>query len=86
MVPFWIPILIRHIIFRVPKKGTKILTSAHLLEYLAGSSSPAGQRLGSRGLRLRFRIGCWGFRRGCGVERWGLPGLLRTGVEAHRRL
>ena len=27
MVPFWIPIIIRHLIFRLPKKGTIILTT-----------------------------------------------------------
>ena len=30
MVPFWIPIIIRPLIFRVPKKGTIILTTTHL--------------------------------------------------------
>ena len=25
MVPFWIPIIIRHLIFRVPNKGTIVL-------------------------------------------------------------
>ena len=29
LVPFWIPIL-RHLIFRVPKKGTIILTTTHI--------------------------------------------------------
>ena len=29
MVKFWIPIIIRHLIFRVPKKGTIILTTTH---------------------------------------------------------
>ena len=32
MVPFWIPIIIRHLILiRVPKKGTIILTTTHML-------------------------------------------------------
>ena len=41
MVPFWIPIIIRHLIFRVPQKGTIILTTTHLLiaEIQAGSCS-----------------------------------------------
>ena len=30
MVPFWVPIIIRHLIFRVPKKGTIIFTTTHL--------------------------------------------------------
>ena len=30
VVPFWIPIIIRHLIFRVPKKGTIILTITHM--------------------------------------------------------
>ena len=31
MVPFWVPIIIRHLICRVPKKGTIILTTTHIL-------------------------------------------------------
>ena len=30
MVPFWVPIIIRHLIFRVPKKGFIILTTTHI--------------------------------------------------------
>ena len=30
MVPFWIPIIRRHLIFRVPKNGTMILTTTHM--------------------------------------------------------
>ena len=30
-VPFWVPIIIRHLLFRVPKKGTIILTTTHIL-------------------------------------------------------
>ena len=30
MVPSWIPIIIRHLLFRVPKKGTIILATTHL--------------------------------------------------------
>ena len=30
MVPFWIPIIIRHLICRVPKNGTLILTTTHV--------------------------------------------------------
>ena len=30
MAPFWVPIIIRHLLFRVPKKGTIILTTTHL--------------------------------------------------------
>ena len=32
MVPFWFPIIIRHLIFRVPKKGIIILTTTHISE------------------------------------------------------
>ena len=35
MVPFWIPIIVRPLIFRVPKKGTIILTTTHI-----GGSNP----------------------------------------------
>ena len=31
MVPFWIAIIIRHLIFRVPKKGTIVLATTHVL-------------------------------------------------------
>ena len=34
MAPFWIPIIIRPLIFRVPQKGTIILTTNHLNYYL----------------------------------------------------
>ena len=37
MVPFWVPMIIRHLIFRVPRKGTIILTTTHL-GILLGSS------------------------------------------------
>ena len=30
MVLFWVPIIIRHLLFRVPKKGTIILTTTHI--------------------------------------------------------
>ena len=30
MVPFGVPIIIRHLLFRVPKKGTLILTTTHI--------------------------------------------------------
>ena len=33
MVPFWVPIIIRHLLFRVPKKGL-ILTTTQLNEYM----------------------------------------------------
>ena len=29
-VSFWVPIIARHLIFRVPKKGTLILTATHM--------------------------------------------------------
>ena len=34
MVPFWIPIIIRHLMFRVPKKGT-IIFDNHPYDFLA---------------------------------------------------
>ena len=30
MVPFWVPIIVRPLIFRVPQKGTIILTTTHI--------------------------------------------------------
>ena len=33
MVPFWVPIIIGHLIFRVPKKGPLILTTTHVLKH-----------------------------------------------------
>ena len=30
MVPFWVPIIIRHPILMVPQKGTIILTTTHI--------------------------------------------------------
>ena len=30
MVPFWAPNIVRHLIFRVPQKGTLILTPTHM--------------------------------------------------------
>ena len=34
MVPFWVPIILRHLLFRVPKKGTIILTTTHIYIYI----------------------------------------------------
>ena len=31
MVLFWIPIIKRHLIFRVPQKGPQLLTTTHIL-------------------------------------------------------
>ena len=37
-VPFWVPIIIGHLLFRVPKKGTLILTTTQVgLNNLKGS-------------------------------------------------
>ena len=33
-VPFWVLNIIRHLIFRVPKKGTLILTTTHMKPYI----------------------------------------------------
>ena len=30
MVRFWVPNIVRHLIFRVPKQGTLILTTTHI--------------------------------------------------------
>ena len=35
MVPFWVPIRIRHLIIRVPKKGTVILTTTHIINIMS---------------------------------------------------
>ena len=34
MAPFWVPIIIRHLIFRVPQKGIIILTTTHIYIYI----------------------------------------------------
>ena len=47
-VPFWILKLIRHLLFRVPQKGTLILTTAHILSkslYLSIPSFRGGSYL-----------------------------------------
>ena len=31
MVPFWVPNILRHLIFRVPQKGTIVLTTTHMV-------------------------------------------------------
>ena len=31
MIPFGVPIIIRHLLFRVPQKGTLILTTTHTM-------------------------------------------------------
>ena len=36
MVPFWVPIIIRPLIFWVPQKGTIILITTHMKTYTAG--------------------------------------------------
>ena len=28
--PFWVPVIIQHLIFRVPQEGTIILTTTHM--------------------------------------------------------
>ena len=33
-VPFWVLSIIRHLLFRVPKKGTLILTTIHVCMYV----------------------------------------------------
>ena len=40
MAPFWIPIIIRHLIFRVPKKGTIILTTTHITFSISPPHAP----------------------------------------------
>ena len=37
MVPFWVPIIIRHLISRVPKKGTTILSTTHIVGIIDNS-------------------------------------------------
>ena len=36
MVPFWVLIIIRHLLFRVPQKGAIILTTTHIEARRAG--------------------------------------------------
>ena len=37
MVPFWIPVIIRHLIFKVPKNSTIILTTIHVQKGMPGA-------------------------------------------------
>ena len=48
MVPFWVPNIVRHLIFRVPKKGTIILKTTHMTSKpgLAGVSGFCHAELG----------------------------------------
>ena len=39
MGPFWIPFIIRHLLFRVPKKRAIILTTAHVYRKMAPQPS-----------------------------------------------
>ena len=47
-VPFWVPIMIRHLLFRVPQKGTIILTTTHVVKsrkwgsWISRAPSPKG--------------------------------------------
>ena len=62
MVPFWVPIITRHLLFRVAQKGTLILTTAHVTMYTPEKSKVSRARLdlpkpemglGFRGLGFR---------------------------------
>ena len=37
MVPFWVPVFLRHLLFRVPKMGALILTTTHVWSPASGS-------------------------------------------------
>ena len=51
VVPFWVPDIIRHLLFKVPKKGTLILTTTHIWTIYA---QDFGRVVWLQG---RFRIG-----------------------------
>ena len=71
MVPSWIPIIIRHLIFRVPKKRTTILTTTHIhtprSEDAGGGTPPTCWPVGqSQAWQSKRGLGFWvrglGFR------------------------
>ena len=75
MVPFWVPTIIRHRIFRVPQKGTIILTTTHvlvqrvflkrgngILRLHESSPSRLGSRFGAGGFGIYdYLVHIWGF-------------------------
>ena len=63
MVPFWIPIIIRPLICRVPQKGTIILITTHML--LLGPNNMPAEALAVKVLQ-HAHVGC-GFRV-CGIQ------------------
>ena len=52
MVPFWIPVIVRHPIFRVPKKGTIILTTSHMDRHELSRDS-SGRCIRTQSLRIK---------------------------------
>ena len=71
MVPVWVPIIIRHLIFKVPKKGTLILTTTHIVVRRPRWSIPKPPTtpcckfrgcVGYRVVDLRFGVQGLGFR------------------------
>ena len=68
MVPFWVPIITRHLLFRVAQEGTLILTTTHVTMYTPEKIKDSRARLnlpkpemglGFRGLGFRglgFRV------------------------------
>ena len=63
MVPFWIPIIIRHLIFRVPKKGTIILTWVWVQESCEIVLNVIGNLLGLYTDYVRAMYSLYGFRK-----------------------
>ena len=71
MGPFWVPIIVRHLIFRVPKKGTMILTTHPYIHTHVDHALIAKTPGGRGGLKLLHQqgqlLGLWLLK-----EPWGI--------------
>ena len=74
MVPFWVPIIIRHLLFRAPEKGTLILTTTHMKRGSSMAHSTPGLLSLVALVRSRTGLGLRSF----GLEDYDLG--LETGV------
>ena len=74
MVPFWIPIIIRHLIFRVAQKRTIILTT-NQISWASRPSDFKRMRPTVEGLKVRVQVQCFRVQ---GAERaaWGMAAAL----------
>ena len=65
MVPFWVPVIIRHLLFRGTQKGTIILTTTHMAEQKdspPGDPKQTSPRKMPRKQQLRNRMQLKGLR------------------------